>query len=119
MPVFNGPNSVLFFPSLDAASKLAARLLKQQNCVVFAGTLGDTILDHEDVRALATAPPREQSIAEVVGVLQGGVASIASILNAPVAAVAHAVGAIAKQQPEKTDGGAAASTDAAATPVAA
>jgi large subunit ribosomal protein L10 len=91
MPVFVGPNSVLFYPNVETGIKLLGVLQKQQHCVMFAGTLGNTILDAEDLKMLARSPSRERVLAELVAVLQSAPAGLAAALSSPAFAIARAV----------------------------
>lgn len=87
MPVFNGPNTVIFFPTPAAGVAVANELLKQTHCVVLAGALGRTILDIDGVRALAKVDPLDKTMQQIVSVLQGPPASLAAVLDSPLRAV--------------------------------
>lgn len=62
------------------------------------GVLGGKPLSGEELQALATLPPREVVMAQLLGLLQAPATRLARLLNEPGSAVARLMDAIGKQR---------------------
>ncbi len=62
------------------------------------GVLGGTPLSAEELRALATLPPLEVVIAQLLGLLQAPATGLVRLLSEPGSAVARLIDAIGKQR---------------------
>ena len=71
----------------DAGDKLKVR----------AGVLGGRPISIEDVRALATLPPKEVLMAQLLGLLQAPGSQLVRLLNEPGSALARVIDAIGKK----------------------
>ena len=71
----------------DAGDKLKVR----------AGVLGGRPISLEDVRALATLPPKEVLMAQLLGLLQAPGSQLVRLLNEPGSALARVIDAIGKK----------------------
>lgn len=64
---------------------------------VRAGVLGGRPISLEDVRALATLPPKEVLMAQLLGLLQAPGSQLVRLLNEPGSALARVIDAIGKK----------------------
>ena len=71
----------------DAGDKLKVR----------AGVLGGRPISLDEVRALATLPPKEVLMAQLLGLLQAPVSQLVRLLNEPGSALARVIDAIGKK----------------------
>ncbi len=62
-----------------------------------AGVLGGRPISLEDIRALATMPPKEVLMAQLLGLLQAPGSQLVRLLNEPGSALARVVDAIGKK----------------------
>jgi len=60
MPVFVGPNDVIFISNADQAPVVSRTLLGLPDCLVTAASLGDTLLDLQDIKQLAKIEDKTQ-----------------------------------------------------------
>lgn len=70
------------------------------------GVVGSQVVNADQVTTLATLPPKDQLIAQVLGGLQSPLAGLLSVLQGNVRSLAGVLEAI-RQQMEETSGGAA------------
>ncbi len=64
-----------------------------------AGILDGRVLSAEEVQALATLPPREVVLAQLLGLIQAPATRLARLLNEPGSALARLIDAIGKTKP--------------------
>ncbi|PKA14269.1 50S ribosomal protein L10 [Leptospira haakeii] len=96
---YKGPLAAIF---ADANLPSAAKILKEfaktnKNLILKAGYLDGSVLNGEDVEAIAGLPSREQLLAQIAGGINGPARSIASGLNQIIAGLARAIQAAAEK----------------------
>jgi large subunit ribosomal protein L10 len=85
--LFSGPVAIAFSDSdLTGLAKLLAEHIKvaKTSLAVKGGFWGDRLLTPEELRAIATLPPREVLLAKVVGGMQSPIYALVRCLNAPI-----------------------------------
>ncbi len=79
-----------------AAAKIAVEFAKTNDKLeIVGGAMGDTILDVNGVKALATLPSLDELRATIVGLVQAPATKIAQLSTAPAAKLARVFGAYA------------------------
>jgi large subunit ribosomal protein L10 len=97
-PMFTGPTAIAFSRDPVAAAKVAVEFAnKNEKLRIVGGGLGETQLDAEGVKALATMPSLDQLRAKLLGLLQTPATRIAAVLQAPGGQVARVLGAYARK----------------------
>jgi len=84
---FKGPMAVAFgYKDASETAKALTDYLRtaKSPIVVIGGFLGDKLISAEEVKTLAALPPKNILIAQVIGGVQGPIASLIGMLNAPV-----------------------------------
>lgn len=82
--LFTGPVAIAFAQDPVAVAKSAVDYAKKnEKFVLIGGILGDSILDEEGVKALATMPSLDEMRAKLVGVLNAPASQFVRTLNAP------------------------------------
>ena len=64
------------------------------------GVLDGKLLSGEEIQALATLPPREVVLAQLLGLLQAPATHLVRLLNEPASALARVIDAIGKKKAE-------------------
>lgn len=84
--LFAGPTAVGFSFEDPAATAKALLDLRRDldRLVVKGGLMKDAVLSADQVQALAELPPRDIVLAQVLGSIQGPLAALVGILNAPL-----------------------------------
>ncbi len=94
--LFKGPVAIAFSADPVAAPKIAAEFAKSNDKLVLLGALlGQTVLDSEGVKALATLPSLDQLRAKLVGLIQAPATKVAGVLQAPAGQLARVLNAYA------------------------
>ena len=86
--------------SLDpvAAAKVAVEFAKTNDKLeIVGGAMGDTVLDVDGVKALATLPSLDELRAKLIGLVQAPATKIAQVVVAPAGKLARVFGAYAKE----------------------
>ncbi len=101
-PLLSGPTALAFVG--DDVAKVAKALRDfaraNPNLVIKGAVLSGTVIDADQVDALAELPSREELLARLAGGLQAPSQRVASLLNATVAKFAYGVSAlIAEREP--------------------
>ncbi len=96
--LLRGPTAVAFsLADPTAAARELAQFAKDHEQVQFkGGVLGGRVIGPEAVRALAELPSRETLLARVAGAFAAPLAATASVLGAPIRALATAADQLAK-----------------------
>lgn len=84
--------------SLDpvAAAKVAVEFAKTNDKLeIVGGAMGDTVLDVDGVKALATLPSLDELRAKIVGLVQAPATKLVQIVQAPAGQLARVMGAYA------------------------
>ncbi len=96
--LFNGPTAIAFSADPVAAARVAVNYSKENDkLVVIGGAMGDTILDENAVKALASLPSLDELRGKMVGMLSTPATRVAGVLQAPAGQLARVLGAYANQ----------------------
>ena len=98
--VLKGTTALAVHPT-DAvlcAKKMTDYAKKNAKFVVKAGFVDGKVLTAEEVKKLASLPPREVLIAQVLGTMLAPVSGLASVLNATIQGLAIALNQIAQKK---------------------
>jgi large subunit ribosomal protein L10 len=96
--LLKGPTILAFAKDPVAAPKVATDFAKgHDKFVVLGGALGNTSLDANGVKALATMPSLGELRAKLLGVLQAPATKLVGTLQAPSASLVRVLAAKAKQ----------------------
>ena len=97
-PLFKGPTAVAYSTDPVAAAKVAVSYANaNEKLTIVGGAMGDTLLDSNGVKALATLPSLNELRGRLVGLLQTPATRLAQVLQAPAGQLARVVGAYAKK----------------------
>src|SRR4030095_16913079 len=96
--MLTGPTAFATSTDPGAAAKVAVEFAKTNDRLeIVGGAMGDTLLDIDGVKALASLPSLDQLRARIVGLIQAPATKIAQVVNAPAAKLARVVQAYAKK----------------------
>lgn len=96
--LFTGPTAIAYSHDPVAAPKVAATFAKQNDrLVILGGSMGETPLNAEDVKALAELPSLDELRAKIVGMISTPATRIAGVLQAPAGQLARVMGAYANK----------------------
>jgi len=102
--LFTGPVAIAFSADPVSAPKVVAAYAKANEKLKMIGALmGDTVLDQNGVKALATLPSLDQLRGTIIGLIQAPATKIAGVLAAPAGAVARVIGAYAAKDADVQD----------------
>ena len=94
--LLKGPTLVAYSNDPVAAPKVATDFAKtHEKLVILGGAMGETALNPDAVKALASLPSLDELRAKLVGLIQAPATKIAQVVNAPAAKVARVFGAYA------------------------
>jgi large subunit ribosomal protein L10 len=92
--LFAGPVAIAFSDDPVAAPRIAANFAKEnEKLVILGGTMGETVLDVNGVKALAELPSLDELRGKLVGMISTPATRIAGVLQAPAGQVARVIGA--------------------------
>ena len=95
-PLMNGPTLIAYSDDPVAAPKVAVAFAKDfDKFVILGGAMGQTALNVEGVRALATLPSLDELRAKLVGLIQAPATKLAQLTTAPAAKLARVFAAYA------------------------
>ena len=94
--LFVGPVAIAYAPDPVSAAKVATQYAKDNDkFTVVGGLMGQTVLDQNGIKALATLPSLDQLRARIIGLVQAPATKVAGVLQAPAGQLARVVGAYA------------------------
>jgi large subunit ribosomal protein L10 len=97
-PLLKGPTVIAFSGDPVAAPKVATDFAKaHERFVILGGAMGNTALNPDRIKALASLPSLDELRARIVGIIQAPATKIAQLANAPAAKVARVVQAYANK----------------------
>jgi large subunit ribosomal protein L10 len=97
--LLTGPIALGTSTDAVAAAKIAVEFAKTNpKLEIVGGAMGDTILDVDGVKALASMPSLDQLRAKIVGLVQAPATKIAQLATAPAAKLARVFGAYAAKE---------------------
>ena len=93
------PNGACFFIDPVAAAKVVVEFAKTNDKLeIVGGAMGDTALDVDGVKALATLPSLDELRAKIVGLVQAPATKVVQIVQAPAGQLARVLGAYAAKE---------------------
>jgi len=96
--LFSGPTAIAYSADPVAAARVAVNYAKENDkLTVVGGAMGDTLLDENAVKALASLPSLDELRGKLVGLLNAPATKVAGVLQAPAGQLARVFGAYAKQ----------------------
>jgi large subunit ribosomal protein L10 len=94
--LLTGPTAIASSTDPVAAAKIAVEFAKTNDKLeIVGGGMGDTVLDVEGVKALASLPSLDELRAKIVGLVQAPATKLAQIAAAPAGQLARVFGAYA------------------------
>jgi len=94
--LFTGPVAIAYAPDPVSAAKVATQYAKDnEKFTVVGGLMGQTVLDQNAVKALASLPSLDQLRAKLIGLMQAPATKVAGVLQAPAGQIARVIGAYA------------------------
>jgi large subunit ribosomal protein L10 len=95
-PLLHGPSAFAFVKgdAVEAAKALRDFAKTNPLLIIKGGVLGNKVLDAKQTTALADMPPRVQVLAELAGLFEAPLSTMASLLEAPVRDIAYAIAAL-------------------------
>jgi len=97
-PLLKGPTVLAYSGDPVAAPKAAIDFAKaNEQFVILGGSMGNTALDPNGIKALALLPSLDELRAKIVGLIQAPATKLAQHANAPAAKVARVVQAYASK----------------------
>ncbi len=96
--LFTGPTAIAYSDDPVAPAKVAVEFAKKnENLVVLGGAMGETRLDTDGIKQLATLPSLDELRAKIVGMLNTPATRVAGVLQAPAGQIARVLSARAEQ----------------------
>jgi large subunit ribosomal protein L10 len=96
--LFSGPTAIAYSADPVAAARVAVNYAKENDkLTVVGGAMGDTLLDENAVKALASLPSLDELRGKLVGLLNAPATKVAGVLQAPAGQLARVFGAYANQ----------------------
>ena len=94
--LLTGPTAIAHSSDPVAAAKAAVDFAKTNDKLeIVGGAMGETVLDVEGVKALASLPSLDELRAKIVGLVQAPATKLAQIAQAPAGQLARVFGAYA------------------------
>ena len=94
--ILTGPTGLATSDDPVTAAKIVAEFAKTNDKLeIVGGGMGDTVLDVDGVKALATLPSLDELRAKIVGLVQAPATKLAQIAAAPAGQLARVFGAYA------------------------
>ena len=96
--LFTGPTAVAVSGDPVAAAKVCVAFAKaNEKLVIVGGAMGETKLDPEAIKSLATLPSLDELRGKLIGVLQAPATKVAGVVQAPAAQLARVFSAYGSQ----------------------
>jgi len=97
--LLTGPTALATSPDPVAAAKVAVEFAKTNDRLeIVGGAMGDTILDADGVKALASLPSLDELRGKIVGLIQAPATKVVQIVQAPAGQLARVFGAYAAKE---------------------
>lgn len=92
--LFTGPTAIAYSDDPVAAAKVSVEFAKKnEKLIVLGGVMGETELDADGVKALASMPSLDELRAKLVGMISTPATRVAGVLQAPAGQLARVFGA--------------------------
>ena len=102
--LMTGPTLIAYSDDPVAAPKAAVAFAKDNDkLVILGGAMGQTALDLNSVRSLATMPSLDELRAKIVGLVQAPATKLAQLTTAPAAKLARVFAAYAEKDKADAD----------------
>ncbi|NMG41285.1 50S ribosomal protein L10 [Chelativorans sp. ZYF759] len=96
--LFTGQTLICYSEDPVVAPKIASDFAKgNDKLVILGGAMGETNLDSDGVKALASLPSLDELRAKIVGMISTPATRIAQVVNAPAGQLARVFGAYSKK----------------------
>jgi large subunit ribosomal protein L10 len=97
--LLTGPTAFASSADPVAAAKVAVDFAKTNDKFeIVGGAMGDTLLDVDGIKALATLPSLDELRAKIVGLIQAPATKVVQIVQAPAGQLARVLGAYAAKE---------------------
>ncbi len=97
--LLTGPTALATSGDPVAAAKVAVEFAKTNDKLeIVGGAMGDTLLDVDGVKALASLPSLDELRAKLIGLVQAPATKVAQVLVAPAGQLARVFGAYAAKE---------------------
>ncbi len=97
--LLTGPIAIATSADPVAAAKIAVEFAKTNDKLeIVGGAMGDTVLDVDGVKALASLPSLDELRAKLIGLVQAPATKIAQVVVAPAGKLARVFGAYATKE---------------------
>ena len=94
--LMTGPTLIAYSDDPTAAPKVAVGFAKDfEKLVILGGAMGDTALNPDSVKSLATMPSLDELRAKIIGLIQAPATKLAQLQTAPAAKLARVFAAYA------------------------
>ncbi len=96
--MFTGPTAIAFADDVVAPAKVAVNFAKgNEKLIVLGGAMGQTLLDADGVKGLASLPSLDELRGKIVGLIQAPATKVAGVLQAPAGQLARVIRAHAEK----------------------
>ncbi len=97
--LFKGPTGIAYADDPVAAAKVAVEFAKKNDkFVVVGGAMGETVLDAEGVKTLASLPSLDELRGKLIGLIQAPATKVAGVVQAPASQLARVLQAYASKE---------------------
>jgi large subunit ribosomal protein L10 len=97
--LLTGPTALATSGDPVAAAKVAVEFAKTNDKLeIVGGAMGDTVLDVEGVKALASMPSLDELRAKLIGLVQAPATKVVQVIQAPAGQLARVFGAYAAKE---------------------
>lgn len=97
--LFTGPTAIAYSSDPVAPAKVVVDFAKNhENLVVLGGAMGESVLDPDGVKALASLPSLDELRGKLVGLLQAPATKVAGVLQAPAGQMARLLSAYSESR---------------------
>jgi large subunit ribosomal protein L10 len=97
--LLTGPTALATSADPVAAAKIVVEFAKtNEKLEIVGGAMGDTVLDVDGVKALASMPSLDELRAKLIGLVQAPATKVAQVVTAPAGKLARVFGAYAAKE---------------------
>jgi len=97
--LLTGPTALATSDDPVAAAKVAIQFAKDNDKLeIVGGAMGDTLLDAEGVKALASMPSLDELRGKIVGLINAPATKVVQVIQAPAGQLARVFGAYAAKE---------------------
>lgn len=96
--LFTGPTAIAVSEDPVAAAKVCVEFAKaNEKLIIVGGAMGETKLDPDAIKALASLPSLDELRGKLIGVLQAPATKVAGVVQAPASQLARVFSAYGSQ----------------------